>query len=212
MDLKDLYWGIGLILWVGFVTLYVSKLIASRSNTYIARKSIHILAGGVVALISPFVLSSPLIPLASSYALTLYLVVRGLKGKRYGWFQEEGNYGEIFFTFSYGTLLLVFWTFRPHFWETSYKWLALTPIMFMSFGDGVTGIVRNFVYRRRVKGFWGSMAMLAVCLIIGYSTTGLSGVISAVVATVAEVLPNIDDNLSVPFLSALVLFLAHQAL
>jgi len=40
----------------------------------------------------------------------------------------------------------------------------------------------------------------------------LSGVISAVVATVAEVLPNIDDNLSVPFLSALVLFLAHQAL
>lgn len=111
--------------------------------------------------------------------------------------------GEIFFSFSFGTILLVMWILEPTFWEVGNKYLyvALLPLIFMSFGDGVTGIVRNYVYGRRFKGFWGSVGMLILTAPLGYLLLSVPGLLSAVIATAVEVLPILDDNLSVSFLS-----------
>ena len=87
------------------------------------------------------------------------------------------------------------------FWYVD-KWIAITAALFMAVGDGVTGIVRNRIYKRHVKGFWGSVAMLIVSVIIGVIYKGVLGVLTAVVATIVERIPLIDDNITVPLVSA----------
>ena len=80
------------------------------------------------------------------------------------------------------------------------RWLALVPILFMAFGDSVTGIIRSVVYAREVKGNWGSVGMLGVCLGVAvlYQPYWV-GAAGAVTATAAERLSPIargwiDDN------------------
>ena len=70
----------------------------------------------------------------------------------------------------------------------------------MAFGDSITGLVRSLVYKREVKGTWGSAAMLGVCLLVAllYQPYWV-GAVGAVVATGAEKLSPIatgwvDDN------------------
>ena len=203
---NDLIWGIILTIWVAIVTLYISKVIGRHTNIYVARKSIHMLGGGVVAILAPFVFSSPLVPIIASYLLMVFLIVKRFKNGIMNWFQEKGNYGEVFYTFSYGTVLLLMWLLDGNYWLTKDIFIPLLPIYYMSFGDGVTGIIRNYVYKRRVKGLWGSLGMAVVCIPLGYYFYGIFGAISGVIATVAEVLPFIDDNLSVPFASFLFLY------
>ncbi len=82
----------------------------------------------------------------------------------------------------------------------------------MSFGDGVTGIIRNYVYKRRVKGLWGSLGMLAVCVPIGYYYFGLIGIIAGILATALELSNMIDDNLAVTFGTFAYLLLAVKYL
>lgn len=207
LTLSDLIWGVLLIVWVALVTLVISKYIAMKTTIYIARKAIHMLGGGVVAIVSPFIFSSPLIPIIDSYLLMLILMYAKFKGDKFNWFQEEKNYGEIFFTFSFGTLLLLMWIIEPNYWYSKDVYIATLPLIFMSFGDGVTGIIRNYVYKRRVKGLWGSLGMLIFSAVAGYLVFSIPGLIAGVIATAVEVLPLIDDNLSIPFSSFLVLYL-----
>ncbi|BFI76160.1 phosphatidate cytidylyltransferase [Sulfurisphaera ohwakuensis] len=206
LTLADILWGVILTIWVGIVTLYISKIISKYTSVYVARKAIHMLGGGVVAVVSPFVFTSPLVPIIASYTLMTYLIVRRIKDGIMGWFQEKDNYGEIFYTFSYGTLLLIMWVIDGNYWSTKDVFIPLLPILYMSFGDGVTGIIRNYVYKRRVKGFWGSVGMAIVCIPLGYYLFGLYGAISGIIATVVEALPLVDDNLSIPFISFLFLY------
>lgn len=206
--LSDIIWGVILTAWVGFVTLYVSKIISKYTSIYVARKAIHMLGGGVVAILAPFVFSSPLIPIIASYALMVYLIAKRIKDGIMGWFQEEDNYGEIFYTFSYGTVLLIMWILEVNYWDTKDIFISLLPIYYMSFGDGITGIIRNYVYKRRVKGFWGSVGMAIVSIPLGYFIYGLPGAISGLIATIVEVLPLVDDNLSIPFFSFIFLYAA----
>ncbi|HDJ97473.1 MAG TPA: hypothetical protein ENG54_03310 [Thermofilum sp.] len=79
--------------------------------------------------------------------------------------------------------------------------------MFMAYGDGVTGVVRNYVYRKWTKGLWGSAAMLAVSLPIGLVLKGIGGAIAAIAATLIELWPKIDDNITVPIISATTMYL-----
>ncbi|BAB67420.1 phosphatidate cytidylyltransferase [Sulfurisphaera tokodaii] len=206
LTLADILWGVILTIWVGIVTLYISKIISKYTSVYVARKAIHMLGGGVVAVLSPFVFTSPLVPIIASYTLMTYLIVRRIKDGIMGWFQEKDNYGEIFYTFSYGTLLLIMWVIDGNYWSTKDVFIPLLPIFYMSFGDGVTGIIRNYVYKRRVKGFWGSLGMAIVCIPLGYYLFGLYGAISGIIATIVEALPLVDDNLSIPFVSFLFLY------
>ncbi|QIW25093.1 phosphatidate cytidylyltransferase [Sulfolobus sp. S-194] len=206
LTLADILWGVILTIWVGIVTLYISKIISKYTSIYVARKAIHMLGGGIVAALSPFVFTSPLVPIIASYTLMTYLIVRRIKNGIMGWFQEKDNYGEVFYTFSYGTLLLIMWVIDGNYWSTKDVFIPLLPILYMSFGDGVTGIIRNYVYKRRVKGFWGSVGMAIVCIPLGYYLFGLYGAISGIVATIVEALPLVDDNLSIPFVSFLFLY------
>ena len=67
------------------------------------------------------------------------------------------------------------------------KWLAIVPILFMAWGDMVTGLVRARVYQKEVKGWWGSAAMIVVCLMVSllYSPYWIA-LAGAVVATLSE--------------------------
>ena len=79
-------------------------------------------------------------------------------------------------------------------------WLGVIPALFMSFGDGVTGIVRNLKYKKRTKAWEGSLAMLIVCVLIGLKM-GWPGIIAAFAATIFERFEFIDDNISIPLVS-----------
>ncbi|MEL9970377.1 MAG: phosphatidate cytidylyltransferase [Metallosphaera sp.] len=207
--LKDFLIGLLYVVWVALVTLKLSRIVSKKTNTYVARKFIHMAGGGVVAVTSPFLLSSPLVIILASYLMMAYLLVTRLR-KPMSWFQEADNMGEVYFSFSFGTILLISWILEGDFWQlgSKYLYVALLPLLFISFGDAVTGIVRNYVYGRRFKGFWGSVAMLALTIPLGYFLLSIPGLISALIATVVEAIPLIDDNLSVPFLSFAFLFVA----
>ncbi|BCU67437.1 phosphatidate cytidylyltransferase [Sulfolobales archaeon HS-7] len=208
MIFGNIVWGIILTVWVTVVTLFISRIVEKRTNKYVSRKIIHMLGGGVVATLAPFVFSTPLIIIIMSYLLTIVLLVSRLGRKGFYWFQEKGNYGEIFFTLSFGTLPLVLWIQNHQYWNMRPEiWVAIVPLMYMSFGDGVTGILRNYIYKKRVKGLWGTVGMLIVSSVIGYIYLGLLGILSAIIATFAEILPKIDDNITIPLFSALVLWL-----
>jgi len=78
------------------------------------------------------------------------------------------------------------------------------PALFLSFGDGLTGIVRNLKYKKRIKAWEGSIAMLFTCLLIGLKM-GWAGIIAAILATIFEKFEFIDDNISIPLFSFLIL-------
>ncbi len=208
VSLSDIIWAIVLTIWVMIVTLYISKYVAKKSTIYVARKTIHILGGGVVAAISPFVFSSPLLPIILSYLLTAYLIFHRERNPL-SWFQDKENRGEVWFTFSFGTVLLLSWILIRNFWDpgSKYLYVALLPLFYMSFGDGVTGIIRNYVYKRRVKGWWGSLGMFIVSSILGYYFLSIPGLISGILATIVERMGKVDDNILVPFIPFVFLYI-----
>ncbi|BBD72789.1 phosphatidate cytidylyltransferase [Sulfodiicoccus acidiphilus] len=208
ITLNDIVWSVVFTIWVGFVVIYLSRKVETKSNQYVSRKFIHIMGGGVVAAASPLVFSSPLFPAFLSYGMMVYLVIRRIRGRLMGWFQESGDFGEITFTFSFGTLMLLLYLLNLWNDPGNTFSIGLLPILFMSFGDGVTGIVRNYVYGERKKGLWGSIAMLAVSVPMGYFLFSYFGVLAAVVATAVEAIPGLDDNFTVPFSSFAVLYLS----
>lgn len=89
-------------------------------------------------------------------------------------------------------------------------WLAIVPLCFMGAGDAVTGLIRSKVYGREVKGVIGSIGMLVVCLTLAYFIepywVGVAGAITAVIAEkVTKTSRFVDDNLTIPIFSALVM-------
>jgi len=93
-------------------------------------------------------------------------------------------------------------------------WLAIVPLLFMGGGDAVTGLIRSKVYGREVKGNWGSLGMLATCLILAYFIQpyyiGAVGALAAVVAEkYTKTTKYIDDNLTIPLASATVMSILY---
>jgi dolichol kinase len=88
--------------------------------------------------------------------------------------------------------------------------LGVIPVLYMSFGDAVTGVVRNLLFGRRTKSWWGNLAMAAVCLPIG-APLGPWGVFSALFASLIEHFEfgPIDDNLTIPLSSFIILYLSY---
>ncbi len=170
---------------------------------YYDRKVIHMLAGGVVALLTPFVFTSPLTPLVTSLALSAFLAYHRRRSLLY-WFQSRENAYEVNFTIAWGVSVFVLWL------ATGDSKLAVLPALFIAFGDAVTGIIRNAVFARRTKHWYGNVGMLAVTLPLGLALAGVPGAVAAIVASIVErfEFPPIDDNILIAASSAAILLAA----
>jgi dolichol kinase len=195
------------VLGVLFLTRYVfsflkKKKLEDNVIIYYNRKIIHVLAGGVVALIAPYLFSSPLIPTAFALSLAIITYIPHKTGKILYWFQVKDNMYEVNFCIAWGLALLILWLV---FGNPIY---AIIPISFMSFGDAVTGIIRNTVYKKRTKSWLGNLGMLLVTLPIGVYYAGYVGLVVAVIASIVEhyeIPPLMDDNVLITAASLLVL-------
>ena len=175
---------------------------------YISRKIGHF-TGGLVFLISVFVFSSSWWPIIlSALCGTLLLVARRVKPATFrgvgGTGRSERVMAEVWFAWIAVPVCGISWLWLQK------PFVAVSCLLFMAWGDGVTGLVRWYVYHRPVKGLWGSMAMLCVCLTISWALIKpfWVGVVGSVMAVVTEWATGdvgffkwADDNWAIPLTS-----------
>lgn len=202
---------IPIVLWEIFVIKVVTKKLyhilkakglPENVIIYYNRKIIHIGAGGVVLLV-PLIYKEPWIPVGLTILLTLLVAFsRRKKDKFMYWFQTKDNDYELHFLIMAVILLFLGYLIND-------PWCGVLPIAFMAIGDGITGIIRNAIYKKRTKSWWGNLGMLITNIIIG-SIKGLPGILSGIVAAVIERFEflggKIDDNITVPLISFILLY------
>lgn len=192
--------------------LWISNVIYDAGVPhYISRKIGHI-AGGVAFLVCLF-FNSPGWPiiLSSSFGLILLLArltkpdtFRGVGGSG----RNSKVMAEVWFPWVAVPVFTVSWAWleRPA--------LAVSVLLFMAWGDGITGLVRSRLYSRPVKGLWGSLGMLVVCLIISLVLIKpfWIGVVTSIIAVIVEWAFGdngrfkwADDNWAIPLVSVGVL-------
>jgi dolichol kinase len=188
---------------MGFILLVASRWLYnyvlkkgwdSGRGTYLGRKFVHIFGAGVVAVTLPFEFHEPYFPFAFAMLLALLTYILHRTNHLLYWFQDPANYSETYFALTWGAAVLVTWIFDRTFL------LAVVPTLFMAWGDGVTGVVRDLIYKKRTKAWEGSLAMLLVCIPVG-TLMGIAGIVAGVAATAVERCEFIDDNISVPLVS-----------
>ncbi len=172
---------------------------------YYNRKVIHILAGGLIAALVPFFYQTPLLPFIFALLLAVYTYVPHKTGNLMWWFQTEDNIYECTFAFMWGVVLTLGWIVSG-----GNFWFGVLPILFMAVGDAVTGLVRNALYKRRTKSWWGNLAMAAFSIPAGV-ILGIAGVLAGAIVSVVEHFEfgPIDDNITVPSISFLILVIAN---
>jgi phytol kinase len=196
-----------LLLWNLVVIHYLAKWaynIAQKYKdipaAYIGRKIVHLFGGGITALLIPvFYEGYYLLVTISAFGLAIYLLLRRKYRLMY-WFQIKENLYEVHFALAYGTILMI-GVFLGN------LLIGLIPLLFMSFGDSATGLIRAVTQKRHVKSWEGSLAMFLICSIIGFLSIGIYGVIVGSIATLVEKIPEIDDNITVPMITALLVYL-----
>ena len=197
-----------LIAGAALLGLYLANLFYDRGiPQYISRKIGH-LGGCVGFLLCPLLFSSfwwPLILTTGFTALLLY--ARLFKPKTFRGVGGSGRpqaLAEIHFPATGIVLIGVCWGIFNQ------PWLAIVPLLFMSGGDSITGLIRSKVYNKEMKGLWGSVGMLPVCLLFAcfFSPYWISA-IGAISATLIEKFSPtnrfVDDNLLIPLGSALIM-------
>lgn len=203
--LRDLAYGGLLLAWIIFLSLYITKKLYERwvsrgmaptRAVYFNRKVIHILAGGLVAVLLP-IFSTWVVPVVMALLLSIFLYIPRRTGRLMYWFQTLDNAYEIHFTLSWALLVFISWALLDM------LNVGIASILFMAFGDAATGIVRNALFGRRTKSWWGNLAMALVSIPIGYIYVGPLGALAGAVASVVEHFewPPIDDNVTVPLTS-----------
>ena len=130
------------------------------------------------------------------------------------WFQTDDDINDVSFCLMWGVAVFVLWVIMEN------PWIAIIPLVFMAFGDGVTGIVRNAIFKKRIKHPIGNVFMLALCIPMGYILVHFSGipemamwgVIAAIVASVVEryEIGPIDDNILITVSSSIVLYVGYM--
>ena len=178
---------------------------------YISRKLGH-LGGCVGFLLCPLLFDSFWWPLILTTGFTILLLyARLFKPKTFrgvGGSGRPGALAEIHFPATGIATIGICWGI------VGKPWLAIVPLLFMGGGDAITGLIRSKVYGREVKGNYGSLGMLATCLIFAYFIQPYwIGVAGAITATLAERFTKtrhfVDDNLTIPLSSALVMALLY---
>ncbi|MFW6117083.1 MAG: dolichol kinase [Thermoproteota archaeon] len=213
--INELIIALVLLLWVMIVTVIFTRRlydwmedrgVGREVAVYYNRKVIHIFAGGFCAAVVPYAFSTPFIPLMMGMLLALFTYIPHRLGKLMYWFQTEDNMYEVTFALMWGTILFLGWLMSGGDFL-----LGVLPVLFMSVGDAVTGVVRNSLYHRRTKSWWGNLAMAIFSIIVG-TTLGVAGVIAGIIASMVEhfEFPPFDDNLTVPSISFVILFLSKS--
>lgn len=200
-----------LIAGVVLVGLYLSNVVYDYGTPqYLSRKIGHGV-GGVGYLLCTLMFSQPWYPLILYCGFTLLLggarLLRPSTFRGVGGSTRKHALAEVWFPLA-GTLsLLVGWAWLGN------PWLAAVPVLYMAWGDCITGLIRSKVYGKEVKGNWGSLGMLLTCLLIGALFTPYwIAAVGAVVATLAEKYSGlsrtwVDDNWTVQLSSLLVMTL-----
>ena len=206
------------IIWALLIVLliiggaFMSDRIFDRVKvSVLSRKAIHITAG-IGMLILPFVFESFWWPLGISIFFLIALSILHFTNAKFGYgVRTPGRFVEIWFCVSCVVVYALIWPINP--------WLATAPLLFLSWGDGITGGIRFLFYKKQgKKGLFGSLGMWVVCLIIGVTMIhpfwlGIGG---ATVATIVEkITPSegkfLDDNWSIVLSSALFMLLVGRA-
>lgn len=151
---------------------------------YITRKVGHGV-GGLAYFFMLLFITHPWYAILLSGGFTILLlgarILRPSTFRGVGGSSRSHALAEIWFPLA-GTLSLVvgwLWLGNPS--------LAIVPILFMAWGDMVTGLIRAKVYKREVKGNWGSAGMLITCLLISLLVSPFwVAAVGAVTATAAE--------------------------
>jgi phytol kinase len=177
--------------------IFMKHNLPKNVGVYYNRKIIHIFAAGVVTLLFPIFFTAVTIPLILVALLAVVIFIPHKMGKILYWFQVKENMYEFNFVIAWGLAIGLTWIL---FGNPIY---GVIPAAFMSFGDAATGLVRNFLFKRRTKSWIGNIAMLAVCIPIGWVYAGVAGVVAGIVASIAEHFEfgPIDDNILITLTS-----------
>ena len=176
---------------------------------YYNRKVAHMLAGGVPIIASPMVFDNPIWVLIGGVLGSIALAATHILDRRLWWMQTEQNMNDATFALMLGLSVFVIWEYSDE------PWLAILPSLFMAFGDGVTGIIRNKMFKKRTKSAWGNVGMAALCIPLGYIVGAMAepqiplwGLIAGIVASFVEryEFGPIDDNILIVVFSSIVLF------
>ncbi len=213
ISVTEVVWTIVLFIWVIIVVQPITQAfyrwakkrgMPENKIVYYNRKIIHMAAGGLVALLVPFFFETPVLPFVLSMVLALLTYIPHRTGKLMYWFQVKDNINEVNFCIMWGVVITLAWLVFGMTKEA--YWYGVIPVVFMSFGDAVTGIVRNALYGHRTKSWYGNLAMLAVTVPIGAVAVGLPGAIAGILSSIVEhfEIPGvIDDNITVPLVGFL---------
>ena len=185
-----------------FYKLMVESGLKHNVAVYYNRKVIHMLGGGVTALLVPHLFTSPLIPLAFALGLAAALYLPHKRKKVMNWFQTDDNNYEVNFCLAWGLSLLVLWL------ATGSPYYAVVPALFISFGDAVTGLIRNALYGKRTKSWVGNLGMLVVVSVIGFYYAGYPGLFAGLLSSLVErieVAPLLDDNVLITAVASAVI-------
>jgi len=185
----------------------ISRGIEKETAIYYNRKYVHIFAGGVTALFIPF-FSSYWYPFFAGVILTLVTYLSHKRGSKFYWFQNKSDYNDVNFCIMWGFSIFILWAFLGE----PYKWISIIPALFMSFGDGVTGIIRNIFFKKRSKHPIGNIFMALACIPLGYyfgsfSGIAIGGAVAGLIASIVELFEfgPIDDNVFITIISSLFL-------
>ena len=188
----------------------VSKGIKNDDAIYYNRKLVHILAGGIIALFVPL-FPTPLFPLFSGIILAFFTYYSHKRGQMLYWFQNNDDFNDVSFCLMWGFTVFILWTI------TGSPWISIIPITFMAFGDGITGIVRNAMFKKRIKHPLGNLYMFGICAPLGFIFAQFSlisgmiywAVIAAAVASFVEryEFGKIDDNVLITISSSIIIYI-----
>lgn len=183
---------------------------------WLARKVGHWF-GGIGFLLLPFLFPHnwPLaVVLVASFALLLTFArifkphtFRGVGGD-----SRPGSFAEVYFPWVAIPVLILGWGV----WDRPME--AVTCLLFMAWGDALTGWTRALIYNTPTKGFIGSAVMFVACFIIAWAFMEplWLGALAALGATIVEwacgdvsVIKSLrwtDDNWTIPATGALIYF------
>ena len=204
--------------WAGLVVFAIKPFHSYLVNrgcenmvaVYYNRKVAHMLAGGVPIILCPIVFSNPIWPLIGGLGGAAILYAAHFTERRLWWMQTEQNMNDATFALMLGLSVFALWHYSDQ------PWLAILPSLYMAFGDGVTGIIRNKMFAKRTKSAWGNLGMAILCIPLGWFVGKMVtpaipvwGVISAVVASIVEryEFGPIDDNILIVIASSIVLLI-----
>jgi len=190
--------------------LMVSRGIKKIDAIYYNRKLVHILAGGVIALFVPL-FPTPLFPLFSGIILAIFTYYSHKKDQMLYWFQNDKDLNDVSFCLMWGFTVFILWTI------TGSAWISIIPITFMAFGDGITGIVRNAMFKKRTKHPLGNLYMFGICAPLGFIFAQLSSISGMIIwavmaAAVASIVERyefgpIDDNILITISSSIIIYI-----